>query len=307
MPSRVQPRGRAGFTLIELLVVVAIIALLISILLPSLNNAREQAKEVTDRSNLRQILQAMMYYAEDHDQKWYMYNVTYDFGARKFNTPTVPGGVANGGNIIGDDSVVALAMDYDSFQPGTPVFLPNAKPATAAPGQYIRDWGVLTCPSTSHRIEVPQHLNGNHNNKKEPNGGRRTTTGHSYEYWNGYQLDRFADGRYDTKGGNDDDQDGFPDVLKRPDKMTKRADKVILVLDGDDPSDPTGGVDYNNFPDNEHDNHGDKGWNSGFADGHVAWFTPNTTQQLLFESDMAYWNEVPPQWRTDWIPPHGNW
>lgn len=56
--------SKRGFTLIEVLVVVAIIALLVSILIPALHNARRQAKVVQCASNLKTIGHALVFYAQ---------------------------------------------------------------------------------------------------------------------------------------------------------------------------------------------------------------------------------------------------
>ncbi|GJM24164.1 MAG: hypothetical protein DHS20C16_05790 [Phycisphaerae bacterium] len=62
----ITPCPGRGFTLVELLVVVSIIALLISILLPSLKRAREQSKLVVCKSNLHQIGTGIQLYAQDN-------------------------------------------------------------------------------------------------------------------------------------------------------------------------------------------------------------------------------------------------
>ncbi len=58
-----------GFTLIELLVVIAIIAILMAILMPSLNRVREQARDISCRSNLKQVGLVIFLYLQENEFK----------------------------------------------------------------------------------------------------------------------------------------------------------------------------------------------------------------------------------------------
>ncbi len=103
-------RRSKGFTLIELLVVVAIIALLISILLPSLSRARELAKRAVCASNLRGVGQGEHIYANDNTE-WFPIH----FHVPNFGTGT---GIA-GARQTGVQFVGTLATNPLPTQPTT--------------------------------------------------------------------------------------------------------------------------------------------------------------------------------------------
>jgi prepilin-type N-terminal cleavage/methylation domain-containing protein len=63
-------RKRMGFTLIELLVVVAIIAVLVAMLLPALNQARMKAKLTLCANNLREIGVGIMAYSQENSDRY---------------------------------------------------------------------------------------------------------------------------------------------------------------------------------------------------------------------------------------------
>jgi len=69
-------KTQKGFTLIELLVVISIIALLLAILMPSLQRVKQQAQSVVCKTHLKQLTMAMVLLSEDNDSKamtveWY--------------------------------------------------------------------------------------------------------------------------------------------------------------------------------------------------------------------------------------------
>ena len=135
-----------GFTLIELLVVVAIIALLISILLPSLSRAREQARTVKCAANLKQFGLGMHMYADGSGGEFPEIHDGGKYGAW-FRNPTFRSVMGQG-----NDAGALNASDWDEG-----LFCPTFPDRFLDPGYAysFKDHGRVYGVNTSHAYEGP--------------------------------------------------------------------------------------------------------------------------------------------------------
>ncbi|GAB4453953.1 MAG: hypothetical protein OHK0029_07780 [Armatimonadaceae bacterium] len=95
-----------AFTLIELLVVIAIIAILAAILFPVFAQARDKARQATCASNQKQILLAILMYAQDYDEMLPRGRAWDPPAPRGTGTGYVAGGLAAGFNTGGANDQV---------------------------------------------------------------------------------------------------------------------------------------------------------------------------------------------------------
>jgi len=149
---------RRGFTLIELLVVISIISLLMSILLPSLSGAREQAKQVKCLSNMRQIGVAMISYFGD-ERDWFPFEKRNEVAPTDANDPPLhgfyygghPGHQDHPGSEQWWGYVVEAFRDTPGGRPFNRYLYPGLPtydvPPTDPMFEIVRNMPVYACPS----------------------------------------------------------------------------------------------------------------------------------------------------------------
>lgn len=123
-------RNRFAFTLVELLVVIGVIALLISMLLPALNKAREQANMVACASNLRQQGLVLHMYANDTKGQLPLADNYGYVLAQYWNTDEFKAGLNGGGKYSWCPSE---RNEYGTFSYGVHVLAVFGSPGTWDP------------------------------------------------------------------------------------------------------------------------------------------------------------------------------
>ncbi len=105
---------RAKFTLIELLVVIAIIAILASMLLPALNQAREKARSASCVARLNQVYKTSLFYADDNRQT-VAFRAPATGGETPWSSVLIEGGYATRSVIFNCPSVPRKTAGFNGF------------------------------------------------------------------------------------------------------------------------------------------------------------------------------------------------
>ncbi|MCB9849152.1 MAG: prepilin-type N-terminal cleavage/methylation domain-containing protein [Phycisphaerales bacterium] len=158
--NSVRGRMARGFTLVELLVVISIIALLISILLPSLRRAREQAKSLKCLAHARGLAQAGATFANDHNDRFQL--VTSDQGNTEADESKSKYAYDNDGELMGWIVALAQVTSKSSYNHNWEwgVRAGNYDEAVARKALMNEDFELAMCPSDKVRISTPFYPNG---------------------------------------------------------------------------------------------------------------------------------------------------
>ena len=233
-------RREFGFTLVELLVVVGIIAVLVGILLPTLNRARESAYRVQCGSNLRQLMTGMIMYAQENKGGWYVMTPSYTSDSLESVIP----------KYIRDGKVAIC--------PGTKNVVDTSVTKTASTTVFIPPSTFTTVTETY----LP-HVRDKAKHAQDASGG------HSYEVFTFLGAAEYPDGSVISRCNPDGSLPPHATVPAGQGplmtiKRLRRPSEHWILLDRDEAI----GANVNNWPD-KGDNHGDKGLNLAFCDGHV--------------------------------------
>ena len=151
------------FTLIELLVVVAIIGILVTLLMPSLNKAREQAKIAVCMSNQSQLVRATTLHTKDFNGL---------FINRTGNSSRYPGGLHDDRNTYSANYDLDWGKKFEGYlagftiEKGSEAFFCPSQPkrayrSTAVIGWAITDysyWGNLIGCSVTNGVTLPSQI-----------------------------------------------------------------------------------------------------------------------------------------------------